>query len=162
MIIVSDTSPISGLFVIDKLDILEKLFGKIIIPQAVMNELLELEKRGIDLDKIKTASWIEIKPVHEQNEVELLLEEVDLGEAEAIVLARHMKADWLLIDETKGRNLAKAEGINVLGLLGALLKAKENGIITSVKELADLLVTKAKFRITPDLYQMLLNLSNEK
>lgn len=48
MIVVSDTSPLSNLFVINRLDLLQKLYNRIIIPSAVMNELLELEKRGID------------------------------------------------------------------------------------------------------------------
>ena len=49
MIVVSDTSPLSNLFLIQKLDLLQKLYRKVIIPLAVMNELLELEKRGYDL-----------------------------------------------------------------------------------------------------------------
>jgi predicted nucleic acid-binding protein len=60
MIVVSDTSPLSNLFTIGRLDLLQLLYGKIIIPGAVMNELLELENRGIDLSPIKAAQWIEI------------------------------------------------------------------------------------------------------
>ena len=62
MIIVSDTSPLSNLFIIQRLDLLQQLYGKIIIPEAVMNELLELEKRGIDLSSIKTPAVSSVNP----------------------------------------------------------------------------------------------------
>jgi predicted nucleic acid-binding protein len=110
MIVVSDTSPLSNLFIIDQLGLLEKLYGRIIVPEAVMNELLVLEERGIDLSPIKNAKWIEVMTIKERGEINKLLADLDIGEAEAIVLAESLHADWLLMDETKGRHIAKSHG----------------------------------------------------
>ena len=90
-----------------------------------------------------------------------MLEDLDLGEAEAIALAKELHAEWLLIDETKGRTIAKNAGLQIIGLLGVLLAAKEKGLITEVKLYLEKLITKAKFRISPELYTRVLQLANE-
>ena len=161
MIVVSDTSPLSNLFIIGRLDLLHQLFEKIVVPTAVMNELLELEKRGIDLSLIRNAPWIEVVEVKHKDSIQKLLIDLDRGEAEAIVLAESMHADWLLIDETKGRNIAKLHGLRIVGLLGILLLAKEKGLISSVKPLITELISKAKFRIDDGLYHKIISLAQE-
>ena len=153
MIVVSDTSPLSNLFLIQKLDLLQKLYRKVIIPLAVMNELLELEKRGYDLELIKKADWIEIVTVDQNQNLHQLLENLDLGEAEAIILAGSLHADWLLIDEAQGRSIAKLHGLHIVGLLGVLLLAKEKGYIPKVKPLLDDMIAIAKFRVSAEIYQ---------
>ena len=161
MIVVSDTSPLSNLFIIGRLELLHQLFEKIVVPTAVMNELLELEKRGIDLSLIKNAPWIDVVEVKHIDSIQKLLIDLDRGEAEAIVLAESMHADWLLIDETKGRNIAKLHGLRIVGLLGILLLAKEKGLISSVKPLITELISKAKFRIDDGLYHKIISLAQE-
>jgi hypothetical protein len=161
MIIVSDTSPLSNLFIIQQLQLLEKLYGKVIIPGAVMNELLQLEKRRIDLSSIKNAKWIEVIDVSDRPLVDELSQDLDVGEAEAIVLAEMLHADWLLMDETKGRSIAKTQGLHIVGLLGVLLLAKEKGHILSVKELLNDLINKAKFRVGEELYNRIIEMSGE-
>ena len=161
MIVVSDTSPLSNLFVIGRLDLLQKLYSRIIVPGAVMDELLELEKRGVDLTAIKSASWIEIKLLPSREMVDELLLQVDLGEAEAIILAKSLQADWLLIDETKGRNIAKLQGLHIIGLLGVILQAKNKGYVTNVKDLLNELVSKARFRVSDELREKFLELAGE-
>ena len=73
MIVVSDTSPLSNMFLIQKLDLLKQLYKKVIVPDAVMTELLELEKQGIDLSPIKKADWIEIVTVEQSQDLYKLL-----------------------------------------------------------------------------------------
>jgi predicted nucleic acid-binding protein len=161
MIVISDTSAISNLFIVKRLNLLHQLYGEIIIPEAVMNELLELEKRHINLSEIKTAAWIKIASVKDNSHVQELLNEIDLGEAEAIVLAKQLNADWLLIDETKGRDIARSEGIQIIGLLGVLLLSKQKGLIPTVKEPLDEIIHTAKFRVSADLYDALLKFAGE-
>ena len=161
MIVVSDTSPLSNLFIIGRLELLHQLFEKIVVPTAVMNELLELEKRGIDLSLIRNAPWIEVVEVKHKDSIQKLLIDLDRGEAEAIVLAESMHADWLLIDETKGRNIAKLHGLRIVGLLGILLLAKEKRLISNVKPLITELIIKAKFRIDDGLYHKVISLAQE-
>jgi predicted nucleic acid-binding protein len=84
------------------------------------------------------------------------LEDLDLGEAEAIVLANELHADWILMDETRGRNIAKLHGLHIVGLLGILLLAKEKGFVSVIKPLLDDLINKAKFRVSEDLYQKII------
>ena len=66
-------------------------------------------------------------PVRDQTKVQTYLQKVDLGEAEAIALAEELQADFLLIDERKGRRLAQARDLRVVGLLGVILIAKRRG-----------------------------------
>lgn len=161
MIIVSDTSPISNLLRIGQLSILKNLYSCVIIPQRVYQELRALTTFGIDLTLIESADWIKIQVVLDQALVSTLLSELDPGEAEAIVLAIELKADRLLIDERIGRNVAKRYGLNITGLLGVLVAAKQNSLIPEIKPLLNQLISQAKFRIHPDLYYQILQDADE-
>ena len=95
MIVVSDTSAISNLIVIDKLEILEKVFNKIIIPKKVYEEIIELKKFDFDLKKFESSKLI-VK--HEIVDIKLVnshTSRLDLSEAEAITLAKEINADFL-------------------------------------------------------------------
>lgn len=131
MIVVSNTSPVIAFGKLNRFSILEAVFGKIIIPGYVFLELNNLKyKDEINLKEsvFKTEEISFVDP--------LLEKELDRREAEAITLALKKNADWLIIDERKGRNIAKnVYGINVIGTAGILLKAKESGIINQVSPL---------------------------
>jgi len=161
MIVVSDTSPLSNFMVVNRLHLLKELYGEIIIPEAVMRELLELEKRSIDLSFIKNSAWIKVLPVQDEKGIQALLKEVDLGEAEAILLAKQLKADWLLMDETKGRRIAETEGLHIIGLLGTLLLAKKQGLLKEIKSILDEIISKAKLRVSKELYERVMTLAGE-
>jgi len=77
-----------------------------------------------------------------------LLAELDPGEAAAIVLAKELRADDVLIDEAAGRRVAIREGVHVIGLIGVLLEARRRGLITSLNEVLLELETKARFFIS--------------
>ena len=131
MIVISNTSPVIAFGKLNQFSILEAVFGKIIIPGYVFQELNNLKyKDEINLKEsvFKTEEISFVDP--------LLEKELDRGEAEAITLALKKNADWLIIDERKGRNIAKnVYGINIIGTAGILLKAKESGIINQVSPL---------------------------
>lgn len=90
MIIVSDTSPISGLYRIHRLHLLNDLFGKVILPHAVMQELTVLEHWSYDLAEITHASWIEVRSVVASPYLSQLKLVLDDGEAEAIALSKSL------------------------------------------------------------------------
>lgn len=161
MIVVSDTSPISNLFMVGKLDLLPAIFEKIIIPSVVMSEILALEKSGWDLSPIKNAAWIEIRNATDQSAVTLLMKTIHRGESEAIVLASEIQADYLLMDESNGRKIAMANGLKIIGLLGILLEAKEANLIAFVKPFLDDLIHTAKFRVKESLYHEVLKKAGE-
>jgi uncharacterized protein len=156
MIIVSDTSPISNLLRIGQLPILQKLYGTVIIPQVVYQEIAALETLGVDTTLIQSADWINVQAARDQALVEELSLELDLGEAEAIALAIEIKADRLLIDERIGRGVAQRYGVKITGLLGVLVAAKKNNLILGLKPILDQLIFQAKFRVHPDLYRQIL------
>lgn len=127
MIVVSDTSPFTALLATGQSDILPKLFDEVIVPEAVRVELLRNHTR--------LPEWLHVGGVKDTTRVKRYLESVDAGEAEAIELALELRADRLLIDERKGRNLAVQEGLSVIGLLGVVLLAKRKGLIPSARAL---------------------------
>ena len=118
MIIVSDTSPISNLLRIDRLDILKELYGSVIVPQRVYQEIGALVTFGIDITLVQSADWINVQTPLDRTFVLTLLSELDAGEAEAIALAIELKADRLLIDERIGRSVARRYGLNIIARRG--------------------------------------------
>jgi uncharacterized protein len=137
MNVVGDTSSISNLFQIGLIDILHAIFGELLITPAVRRELFMIPEQESNIEGI---DWIKVKSPQNQKLVVELQKELDLGEAESIVLALESKADYLLIDEYKGRKIANENGIKIVGILGVLIKAKYMGLIPSVKSKIDDLI----------------------
>lgn len=161
MIVVSDTTPLISLLKIDKVYLLEKLFGRIFILQAVFNELV-IDKRFIEeADIIRNNSQIEVKEVGSLEAVDILrrLTGLDIGESEAIVLADELSVDVLLMDEAKGRNVSKELGHKVMGTIGIIMVAYEENLLTSedVKECIEQL-KKSGRHIGYRYYNMLLSM----
>ncbi|MEM6767624.1 MAG: hypothetical protein AAF655_21985 [Bacteroidota bacterium] len=108
MVIVSDTSIITNLIQIGELSLLKKIFGKVQIPTKVYHELQKLPNQ---LRLIDSVDWIAVVSIEDLSLFNELIQYLDPGEAEAIVLALETKAGLLLIDERKGRRIAKEYGI---------------------------------------------------
>lgn len=160
MIVVSDTTPLISLLKINRLDLLEKLFGEVLIPQAVFNELTVDERFQLEADQIKREKFIAVKPVNNPESASVLKRAtgLDQGESEAIVLTDELKADLLLMDEAKGRNVSNQMGIKIMGTIGILMAAYEEHELTSdeVRECIDGL-QRAGRHIGQRHYQILLN-----
>jgi len=107
MIIVSDTSIIANLIVIQRLIILKDVFFKVLIPPAVHDEVMELEGIRVDLSSYKSAEWIEVVTPKNTSKVASLRETLDEGESQAITLALEMHCNLLLIDIRIGTKVAK-------------------------------------------------------
>jgi hypothetical protein len=135
MIVVSDTSPLTALLTVGEADLLFRLFGEVIIPKEVQNELAR--------SHASLPSWIRVEAVKNPAEAARLSQMVDKGEAEAIELAKELHADRLLIDERKGRRLAMQEGVPVIGLLGVVLLAKRQQLIPSARRFLERLDQEA-------------------
>jgi predicted nucleic acid-binding protein len=162
MIVVSDTSALSALFLVDKLDLLPVLYGQVVVPPAVMREILQLEIRfGHDLSGLKTAPWLSVIPVSDLKKVQDYQRVLDEGESEAIVLIMEISADLLLIDEIRGRKVAQSEGILYTGVLGVLLSAKYKGLLNVVRPVLDNLRKDTNFRISQKLYDFVLEQAGE-
>lgn len=158
MVVVSDTTTITNLLKIKLLLIIKGLYGQILIPKAVYDELSDYGKQKKIID---SHDWIKTVGIQNLELYNKLRERLDKGESEAITLAIELKSDFLIIDEAKGRRIARSYGIKIIGLLGILMLAKEEGLITRVKPYLKDLKDKMGFRISERLYQEILVKMNE-
>jgi len=140
MLLIADTSPLISLLLINKLDILEKLFPGFKIPQAVWQELNNHSEISIYHQKI----WDLSDKVCQTN-FYLPVSGIGSGETECILLYRQLNANFLLIDDKKARQVAESFEINCIGTLGLLLLAKENGLITELRPLFEILISKNRY-----------------
>ena len=161
MIVVSDTTPLIGLASIGRLNLLQELFDEVYIPQAVFDETVTSGRAESKAkQEVSKANWIHIVEVKDRLAVNVLLDEMDLGEVETIVLASEMNADWVLMDEKKGRRKLSQLDIPKIGTLGILLKAKQLDLIPLLKpEIEEL--QKSGFSISPLVIDEILKMANE-
>ncbi len=128
MIMFTNTTPIIALSSIGQLDLMPQLFGRVYVVDTVVNECARGGK--ISVPDLKTLAWLErVESKHYPHNP--LLIALDDGEKHTIEAALAHKADYAIIDEKLGRNLAEYLGLKVLGTLGILLKAKQQGKISS-------------------------------
>jgi hypothetical protein len=160
---VSNTSPIFNLACIERLDLLRTLFQEIWIPSGVETELTLVPDAAIRgrVEQARNAGWLKVRPTIEADLIKLLTVDLHQGEAEAIALALETKADWLLIDEKEGREMARRLGLPIAGVLGVLLRAKRMGHIAEIKPDLLALRSKAHFFIAPELEAELLESAGE-
>lgn len=154
MIVVSDTSPITSLGQIGRLDLLRALFDSVVIPTAVEREL----RRGA----ILVPDWIQVRSPGNRELIARLESELDPGEAEALALALELGADLTLIDERRGRLVAQRLGLRFIGLLGVVLDAKRRGYLLAVRPILDELTATAGFWIHDDLRREVLLAAGER
>ena len=163
MIVVSDTTPLISLLKIDRIGLLEKLFGQVLIPQAVFDELTSDERFKFEADQIRRKQFIKVKAVKNPESASILKRAtgLDQGESEAIILTDEQNADVLLMDEAKGRAVSFQMGFKIMGTIGILIAAYEENELTGdeVRKCVEGL-QKAGRHIGQKYYQMLLDKLN--
>ncbi|MGB1243625.1 MAG: DUF3368 domain-containing protein [Chitinophagales bacterium] len=143
-IIIADASCLIALTNIDELEVLQKVYEEITITPEVKEEY------GDSLP-----DWIVIEEVLEKEKIALLELQLDKGESSAIALALEKENSLLLIDERKGRAIAKRMGVAITGILGVIIKAKEIGVVEKVKPFIEKLES-VEFRISERLKSQIL------
>jgi len=161
MRVVSNSSALINLARIGKLTLLRELFGVLIVPDAVWQEVVVEGAGQPGADEIGSADWIQRQPVMNVQLVQALQQDLDGGEAEAIALALEIGAEMLLMDEKLGRETARHLGLRYIGLIGTLVMAKRKGLIGAVKPHLDMLRDIAGFRVDAALYAHVLKDQNE-
>lgn len=163
MRVVSNTSPLSNLAIIGRLNLLGLQFESVCTPEAVSRELERLDHLNAQsaLVHARRQGWLVEKRLAQHRFANVLLANLDRGEAEAIALAVELKSDWLLMDEREGRLIARQAGLKVIGVLGVLLKARKAGQIASLRDEVLHLRKKARFFISQDLEIDILQLAGE-
>lgn len=131
MIVISDTTPIISLMKANRLDLLRKLYGKVLIPNAVYKELTENATFAKEAKIIKDIDYLTVVAVENEKSVSVLrnVTGLDAGESEALIIYDEQKADLLLMDEHKGRSVAKQLNVRHIGTVGVLLLAYDKGMI---------------------------------
>ena len=132
MIVVSDSTPLITLMKAARIDLLHDLFGEIVIPEAVYQELTSNSNFSDEAKTIQESAFIRIVRVKDRKTVSVLQRAtgLDLGESEAIVYADDNHADILLMDEATGRRVALDMGIEIMGSVGVLVTAFKGGYIS--------------------------------
>ncbi len=135
-IVVADAGPLIGLARVRRLDLLQGLYGSVLIPPAVHDELQVSSGRpgAIQLKSALERGWLQVHnlPAGSDKSLAELILILDAGEAETILLAEQVGCRFLLIDDRRGRHIAKRRGIPVAGVAGVLLAAKQRGLIDAV------------------------------
>jgi predicted nucleic acid-binding protein len=153
MIIIADASPINYLVLIDLIQILPDLFEQVLIPQTVLQELQSTAAPDV------VRQWVTNRPgwliVQAAKQEDPTLSNLDVGEREVITLAQELKADLLILDESRGRQAAVRRGYSITGTIGLLDKAGARGLIDVPDAIARLRQTS--FRASPRLLNFLLS-----
>jgi predicted nucleic acid-binding protein len=154
MIVISDTSPILYLVLIDQIELLPQLYQRIFIPETVRDEMLDAGAPLILRQWFDTAPpWLEVSVVQPSSQAGL--ERLDPGEKAAIELAQQINADLLILDDRAGRQAALNLGLKITGLLG-ILKDGATLELLDLPEVLDRLLTETNFRASPKLIKNLL------
>ncbi|MEQ9670101.1 DUF3368 domain-containing protein [Coleofasciculus sp. G2-EDA-02] len=155
---VTNSSILIALSTIGQLSLLHQRFPDgVFLPQAVWREVVETGKGQPGAQDVASASWLTIRQVTNTSVISLLRIELDEGEAEAIALFAENPVDAILLDEKNARRVARQMGLPVLGTVGILIWAKQQGLIITLKEQLDALQNQGKFRLSQSLYQEALN-----
>jgi len=161
MIVVCNTSPLTNLAAIGQFDLLQALFDEVYIPAGVVGELSAGEGNWPGAAEVKAAGWVHVKQVSNRLLVDALRLDLDLGEAEAIVLALETRAHLVLLDELAGRHAAQHFKLRVMGVVGLLVRAKQMKIIAQVRPHLDALRRQAGFYLSQPVYDYALQLAAE-
>ncbi len=155
MILIADSSALIALSIVDKLDILEKLFGEVYIPRAVYVEVSQENKNKSQ----ELSLYCRDRALDISSEINFNIS-LGLGESEAVMLYKEKNADFLLCDDKKAKKFAQNFDIKVIGSLGVLLKAKEAELITKISPLIQTLKLSQIF-IDDKTCEIVLNMAGE-
>ena len=154
-LVVTDTSPLLNLALIDRLDLLQSQFSDITVPRQVWDELTDGQDGLEALRALRDDGFLYLVEVERSDLFVELFHELDLGETAAICYAVEENADLVLVDERDGRRVARRHDLTVTGIIGVLLRGAKTGEADLEHELKAL--REAGFWITDDLYEQVLS-----
>jgi predicted nucleic acid-binding protein len=154
-----NTSPLLYLHQVEKLAILPKLYGTIIAPAAVEQELSVGRERGVDVPELGGLNWLQIQTIESDLTVPNIVD-LGRGEAEVIALGLQNPTGLLILDDQLGRRIAALSQLRYTGTLGILVKAKQAGYLTAVSPIVAKLQTKGMW-LTPAIIKTTLKLAGE-
>lgn len=147
--VIVDTSCLIVLDKIERLFILERMYGTLLVTPTVRSEYGE-----------EIPAFVEVRTVRNPNYSALLRGILDPGEASILALALEVEDPLIILDDRKARSVAKEAGIPLTGTLGVILTAKNKGIVAGVASILDRLTSEG-FWISDELRSHLLKLAGE-
>ena len=160
MIVVSNSGPLINLAKVGHFSVWRDMFQRVLIPTGVFEEVVVRGAGQPGSGETRSARWIRCRKLKRPDIANILMAELDQGEAEAIALALQEKADWLLIDERKGRRFAQQAGLKVKGTLGILVEGVRHGCVEDLRPILDEMISKGTW-ITPAVYEQVLALAEQ-
>ena len=157
--VIANTSPLFYLHQVGCLGILPALYGAVIVPPAVLNELDVGKAQGVDVPEVARIEWIHVRPVASAALVPAVTD-LGRGEAEVIALGLEIPGSLLILDDQLARRLADLHALQYTGTLGVLVKAKRAGCISSVAAVVTALREKGMW-LTSSVVEDVLRLSGE-
>ncbi|MCY4028959.1 MAG: DUF3368 domain-containing protein [Acidobacteria bacterium] len=160
--VVSDTGPLIALARAQRLDLLRRLYRRVVVPPAVRDELaIGSDRPGAQrLADALSAGWLSVGSLVSDLATIELRQLLDPGEAEAIALAEQLDARFLVIDDAAGRRIARRRGVTVMGVAGVLLSAKAGGTLVAVKPVL-VEMASAGYHLSPRLVSAVLARAGE-
>lgn len=157
---VTNTSPLIFLAKLNRLELLQKAADEVFVPSAVIEEIRQHSDEASEKIEEALSSWLRVRQVKDRQIIDVLLADLDYGEAEAIALAREISADRIIMDDLDARRLAWRLNLNVIGTLGLLLGARLRGELSSLKQEIDRLQREG-FRASAALVEAVLREAGE-
>lgn len=139
--VIANTTPLIALANIDRLELLHELYGTIIVPQAVVDEIISEPAK----QRVRSATWIKVEAIQDSSQKDIFRARLHAGEVEVMILAREQNADLVIMDDNAAKKTAKFLGLNVTGTLGILLKAKKEGYLEMVEPIMNELIVDGLF-----------------
>ena len=162
--VISDSSPLVHLSAIARFGLLRQLYRSLLVPPAVWKEVTVAGKArpgAAELEAAVNQGWIKVQVPSPDTFQPPELAGLDEGESEAITLALETHAEVLLLDEIRGRMVARSLGLRAVGTLGVLAEAKRQGLVNSLREELTNLKNRSQFYISAELEQLALQLAGE-
>lgn len=157
MKVVSNSTCIIALLRVGKLAILKDLFGKVLIPEEVYNEVVEGKDGFIEFER---EGFFEVKRIKNRRFFNLLRELIDDGEAASIILALEENVDLIILDDRDARKIAGKLGLKLTGTAGILLLAKRKGILREIKPVLEEM-RKSGFYLSDSIAEIILKEAGE-
>ena len=143
--VIVNTTPLIALCHVGQLDILKKIYGEILIPQAVYRELSEKKDSVCKKQVDDSLNWIHVENIKDQMAKSMFKTQLHDGEVEVMILAKEKNADLVIIDDANAKKHAKYLKLSVTGTLGVLIRAKKQGYISELKPIIQEMVEKNIF-----------------
>lgn len=159
-LVICNTSPLFYLHRLRHLDLLQKLYGRIVVPEAIVHELKTGRDRGEDAPDVEVLHWIEVRSVSVPDLIRLITD-LGAGEAQVLALAIEHPGSLVILDDRLAREVAKLRNIRMTGTAGVILKAKQEGHISTVAPLLDRLI-QLDFRLSDAVRTSILKLAREE